>query len=77
LADPLGCASVISRLHGGELSEACVLRLPFQDMVGEFGEEPGRFAHWREGLLGFLHLPMGVAPGLIEAQEFGERDFVV
>jgi len=46
-------------------------------MVGEFGEEPGGFTHWREGLLGFLHLAMGVATGLIEAQQFGERDFLV
>ena len=64
-------------LQGGEFLEACALRLPFQKLVVEFGEEPGGFTHWREGLLGFLHLSMGVATGFIETQEFGERDFVV
>jgi hypothetical protein len=64
-------------LQGGNFLEACKLRLPFHHMVGEFGKEPGGFAHWRQSLLGFLHLPMGVATGLIEAQKFGERYFVV
>jgi len=64
-------------LQEGDFLAACKLRLPFHHMVGEFGKEPRGFAHWRQGLLGFLHLPMGVATGLIEAQKFGERYFVV
>jgi hypothetical protein len=65
------------RPSNGRISWRHALRLPFQKVVGKFGEEPGRFAHWREGLLGFLHLPMGVATGLIEAQKFRERYFVM
>ena len=67
--------SIFSQSRG--FLKASRLRLPFQKLVGKFGEEPSGFTHWREGLLRFLHLAMGVAAGLIEAQEFGERDFLV